>query len=1027
MSNLIDKFLKRPYYIISFLGLFLFLGLYGYNSIDRKLFPDSNRPEIATVIIWPGASAKDIASNVAVPIEKELYALDKIRRVYSSTIDEVSVIRAEFHYEKDIESAATDVANAISKIRSSLPPDIKEPQIHKITAATPPVITIGVSSKVASLLDVREICENEIKNDLLKIEGVSNVDIFGGFKKEILVEVDKEAVDKFGLNMGQVLGLLSKNDRDYAIGFMDIDRGRFLLKSNGKRDRLEQIKKLPITDKVRLEDIAHISYGHYDNSALYYGNGKPAIALSVQRSIDADVIKTIENVEAKLKELKANYPGLDFEVTDSQKDTIEQSITNMFESLRDAIIMSTIVAFFFLASFRQVLVVLFTIPLVYASTVAMMYLFGIEFSVVTLTAIILALGLLLDDAVVVMENIERHYKELGKPIGKAVLDGTKEIMFADLSGTITTMVALFPIMFVGDYPQTVFRPLVSTLLIALAASYIISITTVPLLSMKFLAIQSSWVLKAEEAFAKVSDYFNNGARNFFMSLAKSAMERKGIAFLYFASLLILFAISARVVMPTVGQELMPPMDTGIVKINITMDPNLPIEKSAEVLQKVNQAVYDSGSVKRVSSAIGSEAGVLSIGSGGGIDSISVTATYLNRFEREESIWDIEHKLREKIQHIPNIKYFSVFDYGATALSSIRGNVDVMLSSDSFEKLQTASERLFEVLQHTQGLVNVAKTWDLSKDVYQLKIDEQKSAYYGISADDIAKQTALYLKGSPSASLAVNNAVDTLIRVRGADREKALMTLDTILIDTPKGKIPLSTFSSLVKVKEPSQITREGLKYTVDVYGFREKASISHIMQNFDKAYAKVVLPDGVELTQTGDIAQFQDSAKRMVKAVAFGVGLIFFVLIPMFNSLRAPLLIIFSIPLTLVGASWILLLMDYHTSMPAMMGFILLSGIIVNNAILLIEFALLGMKRGLSAKEAMLESIKIRTRPVLMTAFATTAGMLPVALGWAIGLERLAPLGAVAIGGLLVGTILTLVFIPILFVWIYKKKESVDF
>ncbi|SFP43283.1 efflux RND transporter permease subunit [Hydrogenimonas thermophila] len=1027
MSNLIDKFLKRPYYIISFLGLFLFLGLYGYNSIDRKLFPDSNRPEIATVIIWPGASAKDIASNVAVPIEKELYALDKIRRVYSSTIDEVSVIRAEFHYEKDIESAATDVANAISKIRSSLPPDIKEPQIHKITAATPPVITIGVSSKVASLLDVREICENEIKNDLLKIEGVSNVDIFGGFKKEILVEVDKKAVDKLGLNMGQVLGMLSKNDRDYAIGFMDIDRGRFLLKSNGKRDRLEQIKKLPITDKVRLEDIAHISYGHYDNSALYYGNGKPAIALSVQRSIDADVIKTIENVEAKLKEIKANYPGLDFEVTDSQKDTIEQSITNMFESLRDAIIMSTIVAFFFLASFRQVLVVLFTIPLVYASTVAMMYLFGIEFSVVTLTAIILALGLLLDDAVVVMENIERHYKELGKPIGKAVLDGTKEIMFADLSGTITTMVALFPIMFVGDYPQTVFRPLVSTLLIALAASYIISITTVPLLSMKFLAIQSSWVLKAEEVFAKVSDYFNNGARNFFAQLAKAAMERKRIAFLYFASLLILFAISARVVMPTVGQELMPPMDTGIVKINITMDPNLPIEKSAEVLQKVNQAVYDSGAVKRVSSAIGSEAGVLSIGSAGGIDSISITATYLNRFEREESIWDIEHKIREKIQQIPNIKYFSVFDYGATALSSIRGNVDVMLSSDSFEKLQTASERLFEVLQNTQGLVNVAKTWDLSKDVYQLKIDEQKSAYYGVSADDIAKQTALYLKGSPSASLAVNNAVDTLIRVRGADREKALMTLDTILIDTPKGKIPLSTFSSLVKVKEPSQITREGLKYTVDVYGFREKASISHIMQNFDKAYAGIELPDGVELTQTGDIAQFQDSAKRMVKAVAFGVGLIFFVLIPMFNSFRAPLLIIFSIPLTLVGASWILLLMDYHTSMPAMMGFILLSGIIVNNAILLIEFALLGMKRGLSSKEAMLESIKIRTRPVLMTAFATTAGMLPVALGWAIGLERLAPLGAVAIGGLMVGTFLTLVFIPILFVWIYKKKESVDF
>ncbi len=1026
-SNWIEKVLKRPYFIISLLGLFLFLGIYGYNSIDRKLFPDSNRPEIATVIIWPGASAKDLASNVAVPVEKELYTLDKIRRVYSTTIDEVSVIRAEFEYEKDIESAASDVANAISKIRSSLPTDIKEPQIHKITAATPPVITIGVSSKKGSLVEVREICENRIKNELLKTKGVSNVEIFGGYEKEILIEVDKNLLDRYSLNFDGILGVLSKNDKDYAIGFLDIPRGRFLLKSKGKRENLEEIKKIHITDNLLLEDVAKVYYGHYDNSALYYGNGKPAIALSIQRSIDADVIKTINSVEEKLKVIKAAYPELEFEITDTQKDTIEQSITNMFESLRDAIIMSTIVAFFFLASFRQVLVVLFTIPLVYAATVSMMYLFEIEFSVVTLTAIILALGLLLDDAVVVMENIERHYKELKKPIQKAVIEGTKEIMFADLSGTITTMAALFPIMFVGDYPQTIFRPLVSTLLIALAASYVISITTVPLLSLKFLAIKSPWILKAEELFAKITNSFNNAARNFFITLAKTAMQSRPIAFLYFVTLLLLFIISARVVMPLVGQELMPPMDTGIVKINVTMDPNLPIQKSEETLKKINQAIYESGKVLRVSASIGSEPGVLSIGSGSGIDQIAITAAYVNRFEREESIWDIERKIREKLQKIPNIKYFTVFDYGATALSSIRGNVDVMLSSEDIKSLQTSSEKLLKVLQNTQGLVNVAKTWDLDKTVYKLIIDEQKALTYNLTSDMIAKQIGLYLKGTPAAFKPVDNSNDILIRVRGEEQKQALKLIKTILIDTPKGKVPLFAFAKIEKLIEPSLITREGLKYTVDVYGFREKAAISHIMQNFDKAFKDVKLPQNLEMTHTGDIAQFEDSAKRMVKAVAFGIGLIFFTLVPMFNSFRAPLLIIFSIPLTLIGASWILLLMDYHTSMPAMMGFILLSGIIVNNAILLIEFALLGMKKGLDAMDAMVESIKIRTRPVLMTAFATTAGMLPVALGWAIGLERLAPLGAVAIGGLMVGTFLTLVFIPIIFVWIYRGKKVTEF
>jgi len=1025
-SSWIDKILKRPYYVISLLGFFVFLGMYGYKSIDRKLFPDSNRPEIAVVIVWPGAGAKDIASNIAVPVEKELYTLDKVRRVYSTTIDEVTVIRAEFEYEKDIDSAATDVANSISKIRSALPPDIKEPQIHKITAATSPVVTIGISSKTMSLTEIRELAENEIKNILLKIKGVANVDIFGGYQKEILVKLNKPALDKFGITVNQVIAALVKNDRDYAIGFLDSPNGRFLLKSKGKRETIHQIRNIPINENIKLGDIATVTYGHYENSALYYGNGKPAIALAVQRSIDADVIKTIESVEKELAQLKVDYPNLTFEITDTQKDTIKQSIANMFESLRDAIIMSTIVAFFFLASFRQVLVVLFTIPLVYAATIAMMYIFGIEFSVVTLTAIILALGLLLDDAVVVMENIERHYKELKKPIKDAVLDGTKEIMFADFSGTITTMAALFPIMFVGDYPQTIFRPLVSTLLIALAASYFISITTVPLLSLKFLAIQSKWLLKAENFFDKITNRFNTWARNFFANLAKAAMENKLITVIYFLILLGLFIISVRVVMPLVGQELMPPMDTGIVKINVTVDPNLSIRQSEEILKKIDKAIYESGKVLRVSSSVGSEAGVLSIGSGSGIDRISITATYVNRFERKESIWDIERKLRKKIQEIPNIKYFTVFDYGATALSSIRGNVDVMLSADSFEKLQTASNIIYKTLENTKGLVNVAKTWDLDKIVYKLIIDEQQAYLYGITSDEITKQISLFLKGLPAAKKTVQNAKDMTVRIWTEDRDKILEGLKTFLIDTPKGKIPLSVFAKLKKEKEPSLITREGLEYTIDVYGFREKAAISHIMKNFDNAFKNHSLPNSVEMAQTGDIAQFQDSAKRMIKAVLFGICLIFLTLVPMFNSFRSPLLIIFSIPLTIVGASWILLMLGYHTSMPAMMGFILLSGIIVNNAILLIEFALLSMQKGLSAKEAMLESIKIRTRPVLMTAFATTAGMLPVALGWAIGLERLAPLGAVAIGGLMVGTFLTLVFIPIVFVWIYRNKKVTE-
>ncbi|MEY3002789.1 MAG: hypothetical protein RLZZ428_1164, partial [Pseudomonadota bacterium] len=442
-SGWIEKILNKPHLIFSFLALFVFAGILGYQKSHQNLFPNSNYPEVAIVITQAGASAKSIASNVAVVVEEELYSLDEIRRAYSNTIDEVTVIRAEFEYSKDINAALNDVSNALFKIRKKLPEEIQEPQVMKITETTAPILIVSVSSQQQniSLEDIRDLGSTDIKHTLLKTEGVSNVDVFGGYQKELHILIDKMKLDQLNLSLSTVLNAIQKNDKDYAIGFISDENHRYLLKSQGKKESVAKLQNIPINTDIKLSDIAKIYFGHNENSAMYYGNGKKAIALSIQRSSTADVVTTIQNCETVLASLKEKYPALHFEISDTQKETISQSTENMFEALRDAIIMSTIVVFLFLASFRQILVVLGTIPLVYASTIALMWLFHIDFNVVTLTAIILALGLLLDDTVVVMENIERHYKELNKEIQQAVIEGTKEIMFADLSGTVTTMIA----------------------------------------------------------------------------------------------------------------------------------------------------------------------------------------------------------------------------------------------------------------------------------------------------------------------------------------------------------------------------------------------------------------------------------------------------------------------------------------------------------------------------------------------------------------------------------------------------------
>ncbi|MFK5975752.1 MAG: efflux RND transporter permease subunit [Sulfurovum sp.] len=1025
--SFIERLLKRPHFIISFLALFIFIGITGYTKMDRNLFPNSNYPEVAIVIVQPSASAKSIATNVAVPVEEELYTLDEIRRVTSSTMDEVTIISAEFDYSKGINDAVNDVNNAIAKIRSKLPQSIKEPQVIKITEATPPIVIYAISPKVGdNLQEIRELANSDIKQALLKTQGVANVDIFGGYQKELQIIIDKNKLDQYGLSLIEIMALIQSNNRDYALGIVTNETNRYLLKVTGKRDKITKLKSLPIRANLKLSDIADIYFGHYENSSLYYGNGKKAIALSIQRSTTADVIRTIHSVKGVIEKFQRQYPNINFEISDTQEETIKLSTDNMFTSLRDAIIMATIVVFLFLASFRQVLIVLITIPIVYGSTIALMYLVGIDFNVITLTAIILALGLLLDDTVVVMENIERHHKEMNEEIHKAVFMGTKEIMFADLSGTVTTMIALAPMLFVGGYPQTIFQPLVGTLLLALSASYVISITAVPLLSLVILSIKSPWIRIPEDFFHKYIEKANQFTVEFFKKAVTMALESKKIAVLYFVILIMLFVISVKGVMPTVGKELTPPMDTGEINIRITTDSNLPISKSEEIVKQANLIIAKEAQILRISGSIGSEAGVMSVGAGGGVDKIYLKASYVNRFERDINIWLIATELRHKLQALPNVKSIEVSPAGGTAMKSIRGNIAVMLSAKDIEKLEKAGEMIEKVMYQTQGLVSILRTWEYDKKVYIMEIDEAKALQYGLTNDSIVREIQMLIRGGMVASFPKQNSADYGVRVwlpksENNSIEKILSTL----INTPKGKVPLKTFASFSSTIEPTIITREGLNYTLDIFANREKSAITHIMDSFDKASKEqnLTLPEGVTMEQTGDIKQFNEAAGRMIGAIFFAILFIFLTLVTMFNSIKISLMILVSIPLTIIGGSWFLLILDYHVSMPAMMGFILLAGIIVNNAILLIHFALERMADGISKKDAMIESITLRSRPVLMTAFSVSAGMLPVALGSAIGLEKLAPLGAVAIGGLIVGTLMTLVFIPLVFIWVMGEKD----
>ena len=1030
-KNFIDFIINRPHFILSLILSLSLLGIIGLFNIKQKLFPDANRPQIAVVVVERGASAKDIAENVAIPIEKQLYTLDKVRKVSSKIKDEVAVITAEFDYGKDIGEASTDVQNELNKVKPLLPKNIKEPQVYKITDATNPVLVIGVSAKNNDipLPDLREIVENRIRDGILKLPDVANVDVFGGYKKEVLILIDREKLNRYGLSLSQVLDKIQQINIDTPIGFVINSQNEFLIKSLNKGKNLDDIKNIYITPSIKLGDIAEIKYDYFNNKSLFYGNGKKAIALAVQRQISSDTLKTIEEVKNKIAQLKEKYPNLNFEITDTQENIIRLSNINMLEALRDAIIMTSLVIFFFLANLRQMFISALAIPFVYGITIAFMWLFNMEFNIVSLTGIILALGMLIDNTVVVLENIERHLNELKEEIKKAVINGTKEVVFPVLAGTISTTVVLIPLLFVGGYPEKIFRPLAETLIIAVIASYIVSITFIPLIA-PFLLKRSNNKNRLERIIFNISEKILEPLKNLYVFLVILVFRNKKLAILYFVGILILFIGSVRLIIPIVGREIMPPMDTGIVKGKIVADSNLSIDKVEEIVKKISDILRNDKNVKMFYISVGSEAGVFSMGKAETPQTINLTIHYVDRFNRDKTIWQIEEELTKKIWKIPNIKYVNIYDYGATPLSTIKGNLDIMIAGDNLETLDKLGNQILEIAYKTKGLLSVSKSWDYDKVVYNLNIDKQKALEYGLTPYSIALQISFKIRDIPVSLLSVPNEKSLQIKLSYIEnyRDNPL-DIYNLYLETKKGKIPLSAVAKLEKQIEPTIITREGLNYTIDIIGYRQKASISHIVENFDREFKKanIKIPPDYTLSHEGDIKEMNDALKRMVKAIGLGIILLFFALAPVFSSFLSPIAVIFAIPLSIIGASWSILAMGYHQSMPGMMGIVLLAGIITNNSILLIDFIQEALKRGKNLEEAIIESIKIRTRPVLMTAFGTSAGLIPIALGMALGLERLAPLGTVAIGGLIVGTFLTLVYVPLFYYFLFKfslKSQS---
>jgi multidrug efflux pump subunit AcrB len=458
------------------------------------------------------------------------------------------------------------------------------------------------------------------------------------------------------------------------------------------------------------------------------------------------------------------------------------------------------------------------------------------------------------------------------------------------------------------------------------------------------------------------------------------------------------------------------MDTGIIKINFEADSNSSLTQAHAILQQIETIIKKQKGLVSISSTLGSEPSVISFGSGKNPQQGSINVNMVDRYHRKESMWQIEKGLRDEFLKIPGLKYVDVFDYGATPVSTIRATVDVMVTGPEPMVLYTIGQDIERRLADVGGLKSVSLSWTADKKEVNFIANREKCAFYGISPREIAAQVQAAVQGGVASIFRIPGEDGFLIRVRYQEAYRDnIAGMTTLNVHTPAGDVPLSTLGRINTTYVPMLLTRQNLQNSIDVLGNREKAPVSHIMDNVQKALAGIKLPLGYKISQEGDAKQGKESFDAMLAAMAIGMVLLYFSLVPAFRSFVHPLTIMTAIPLALIGAMWSLLIAGKQQSLSAFMGIILLAGIVVKNSILLIDFIEIAKEQGASTLAALKDSVRVRTRPILMTAFATAVGMIPIALERAIGLERLSPLAIVAIGGLMVSTFLTLLYVPIFY------------
>jgi len=992
--------------------------------------PDTSPPLVNVMTNYPGASAQEIAENVSEILEEEISLVSGVKKVKSTSQNDLSVVQVEFYFGINEDQGALDVESAINRITYKLPSQVQKPQVLKFNTSDKPVLTIALKSSEISLEEIRSIADNKLKTELQLLESVAAVDVFGGHSEQLNISLKNDVIKEYNLTPEKTINALKLNNFASSAGRLSEDGQELLIRIDERFHSIEEVKNLVVSSQnnqtIYLKDVADVTKGESEQRSLFRVKGEQAISLQIIKKDSANTVAAVEQVLEKLEEIKGKHEIIDFTIVNNDAIFTKQVVDNMTTSILMAIILTALIILLFIISLTESLIVALSMPLSFLSSLSLMKIFGLQFDLITLSALILSIGFVVDNSIVVVESIMRNHKELGKNIKDSAVDGTKEIILAVLAGTGTTIIVLIPLLFLEGFIGKVFGPLAKTLIFTLLSSLFVSLTIIPLLVS--LDIKITFLSNIEKGLKKIIMPFNlfmDKTRILYINILKKALSWKKTVLVISIFCLVLSGLTLR----GIGMELFPKLDTGALTISVEVQPGSNIDETNRIVKNIETILARENEIINYSAQIGYEPGGHFLGEMGalGVNQAYFTVDMSSRKEREETIWQIQDRIRNSITKIPGINSFVIKEVGSAAVATSQAPIDVRISGPDKELLNYLADDLLEEIDDISGLVNLYKGWEINTPELRLILDKQRLAELGLNSQIVTNQIFTNIQGiNVGAVKQEGNVKDLAINIRYTERDRNSVEdlLDQVIVSPLGIKVPLGAIAEVSNQKSSNIITRENLEYTIDIYGYTQDRAFSHVVNDIEELINHKQLPTGYSAAITGEQSELKTSLWDLAFSLILAIILVYLLLVAQFKSFLHPFTIMAAVPLVLIGVAAALIITNKFVSMPVILGLILLAGTVVNNSILLVDYILNEHKKGNTGQEAIINSVQMRFKPIMMTALSDAAGMLPLALELALGSERFSPLAIAVIGGLLAATFLTLIVVPVLFAYMAPSKTE---